>query len=86
MPVTFAADESARGLITAAVFGDYAEASLIVREVVSSPRDAVEAVLECLAVSAAQGVRSAAEIRGMEVGEYVAELFAGWAARAEAVG
>ena len=85
MPVTYTPDEAARAAITAAVLGDLSEATRIVGEIATSPRDAIEATITCLTASAALGMRSSAEVRGMEVGEYLAEVFAGCAARAEAV-
>ena len=86
MPVTYEPGEAARALIAAVVVGDFAEATRLVDDIVSSPRSAIEACLACLALSAAQGVSSSAEIRSMPVDDYLAELFAGCAARAEAAG
>ena len=84
--VTYAADESARALIAASAHCDYGAATLIVDDIVTSPRDAVEAVVAFLAIVAANGIRSSAALRGLDLDRYLADHFAACAMRAEVAG
>ena len=79
-----APDEAVRALVAASVFDDATSVAAVVRDVVSSPPDAVGAVLLSLGQLAACGVVNAAHAAESTSEDHLARHFVAAARRAEA--